>query len=134
MSVFRSRKNTLVSFFGTNYRCQFYYMDQFLLSASSHKLFVHQIGLPQQQQTQQQSTKGSKDELWFKNAHTFDMDQCKSINSFCAPNQVSSKFLKLFLYQLFNTKLTIWVTMHQENCCVTKQLKPRWLDINVATY
>ncbi len=72
-------------------RCQFYYMDQFLLSASSNQLFVHQIGLPPQSsavQTSQQNSNSQADEFWFKYVHQVKLENCKNITAICAPNQV----------------------------------------------
>ena len=43
------------------------------------------LGLPTQQQ---QLNNKKPEELWFKNVHSFDMDHCKNVTSFCAPNQV----------------------------------------------
>ena len=65
-------------------------MDQFLLSASSNQLFVHQIGLPSQQksQTLNSSKFSSMDEFWFKYAHQVKLENCKNITAICAPNQV----------------------------------------------
>ena len=43
------------------------------------------LGLPTQQQ---QLNNKKPEELWFKNVHSFDMDHCKNVTSFSAPNQV----------------------------------------------
>ena len=78
-------------------RCQFYYMDQFLLSASSNQLFVHQIGLPSQQNSQTLNTKtSSMDEFWFKYAHQVKLENCKNITAICAPNQVGPTYLSRY--------------------------------------
>lgn len=75
-------------------RCQFYYMDQFLLSASSNQLFVHQIGLPTSQQNSGQQSSAAEtsakysDEFWFKYVHQVKLENCKNITAICAPNQV----------------------------------------------
>ena len=70
-------------------------MDQFLLSASSNQLFVHQIGLPSQQKSQTLNTfkSSSMDEFWFKYAHQVKLENCKNITAICAPNQVSPTYL-----------------------------------------
>ena len=70
-------------------------MDQFLLSASSNQLFVHQIGLPSQQksQTLNSSKFSSMDEFWFKYAHQVKLENCKNITAICAPNQVGPTYL-----------------------------------------
>ena len=73
-------------------------MDQFLLSASSNQLFVHQIGLPSQQksQTLNSSKFSSMDEFWFKYAHQVKLENCKNITAICAPNQVGPTYLSRY--------------------------------------
>ena len=62
-------------------------MDQFLLSASSNQLFVHQLGLPPSQQNCQQCSSKSED-FWFKSVHQVKMGNCKNITAIGAHNQV----------------------------------------------
>ena len=62
-------------------------MDQFLLSASSNQLFVHQLGLPPSQQNCPQCTTKSED-FWFKSVHQVKMGNCKNITAIGAHNQV----------------------------------------------
>ena len=82
-------------------RCQFYYMDQFLLSASSNQLFVHQIGLPSQQNSQTLNAKtSSMDEFWFKYAHQVKLENCKNITAICAPNQVGPTYQSRYSVKL----------------------------------
>ena len=75
-------------------------MDQFLLSASSNQLFVHQIGLPSQQKSQTLNTfkSSSMDEFWFKYAHQVKLENCKNITAICAPNQVGPTYIHDFLH------------------------------------
>ena len=82
-------------------------MDQFLLSASSNQLFVHQIGLPSQQksQTLNSSKSSSMDEFWFKYAHQVKLENCKNITAICAPNQVGPTHTKVGILSNF---LHLW--------------------------
>ena len=59
-------------------KTQFYYLDQFLLSASANKLYVHQIGgLDSTVTNGTDNTNGnqpkSPDDFWFKLAKTFPL-------------------------------------------------------------
>ena len=59
-------------------KAQFYYLDQFLLSASANKLYVHQIGgldspMPNNADSTNNSQQKSPDDFWFKLAKTFPL-------------------------------------------------------------
>ena len=61
-------------------KSQFYYLDQFLLSASANKLYVHQIGGLDSPASSNGTTDGtnngqqkSPDDFWFKLAKTFPL-------------------------------------------------------------
>ena len=78
MSVGKKKKKHLeetIPFPDDVNKSQFYYLDQFLLSASANKLYVHQIGgldsttTAEQNASQQKST----DDFWFKLSKTFPL-------------------------------------------------------------
>ena len=60
-------------------KSQFYYLDQFLLSASANKLYVHQIGglestsTPSGLDSTNNGQQKSPDDFWFKLAKTFPL-------------------------------------------------------------
>ena len=58
-------------------KSQFYYLDQFILSAAANKLYVHQVGL-------------DEEEFWFRQSKTFPLPGCKQITTFTAANQFHS--------------------------------------------
>ena len=80
IQVKKKKKNleTAIPFPDCVNKSQFYYLDQFLLSASANKLYVHQIGGLESQQTHQGSVSDTAqqknpDDFWFKLAKTFPL-------------------------------------------------------------
>ena len=80
IQVKKKKKNleTAIPFPDCVNKSQFYYLDQFLLSASANKLYVHQIGGLESQQTHQGSASDTgqqknPDDFWFKLAKTFPL-------------------------------------------------------------
>ena len=77
-------------------KSQFYYVDQFLLSASANKVFIHELGLPSQ--PQQTMVNGSKKKLfnsdqdvcWYNLSKTFKLAGCKYVTDLAAINQFFS--------------------------------------------
>jgi WD40 repeat protein len=62
----------------------FIFQDQFLISSSSNFLYIHQIGLAGQ------SESDASENFWFKRSATIEMDNCKTVNTFSAVNDFHS--------------------------------------------
>ena len=80
IQVKKKKKNleTAIPFPESVNKSQFYYLDQFLLSASANKLYVHQIGgldsTPANGiDTASNIQQKSPDDFWFKLAKTFPL-------------------------------------------------------------
>ena len=82
IQVKKKKKNleTAIPFPDSVNKAQFYYLDQFLLSASANKLYVHQIGGLDSASSANGSTENtnntqqkSPDDFWFKLAKTFPL-------------------------------------------------------------
>ena len=80
-------------------KSQFYYMDQFLLSSSGNKVFIHQLGLDIS--TNDSSGNGSKkkkgstgastpDNSWYSLSKTLKLSSCKTVLDFSASNRFFS--------------------------------------------
>ena len=92
IQVKKKKKNleTAIPFPDCVNKAQFYYLDQFLLSASANKLYVHQIGGLDSPSSTHGSTDNtnnpqqkSPDEFWFKLAKTFPLPGSLTISLLC---------------------------------------------------
>ena len=94
-------------------------MDQFLLSASSNQLFVHQIGLPTAQHynsSNKTTAVAFPEEFWFKYVHQVKLENCKNITAISAPNQVT---LVLYYTHIFDPDFLLAQT-RPTNCSETR--------------
>lgn len=80
----RSDRERVAVFPDTVVKTQFYFMDQFVLSASANKLFIHRLEL------EEISARDSRSTCQLSHIKTLAMSQCKFITDFTAVNHFYS--------------------------------------------